>query len=82
MELGDASAETGADAGSNVALTAYADGGGYLGVPLSVNRATRVVTIPALSAPQAIGDNRIINGDMRIDQRNNGASGTAYGYYG
>ena len=26
------------------------------------------------------GDNRIINGDCRIDQRNNGASGTAYGY--
>jgi hypothetical protein len=26
------------------------------------------------------GDNRIINGDMRIDQRNNGASGTANGY--
>jgi hypothetical protein len=28
----------------------------------------------------AIGDNRIINGDMRIDQRNNGASGTVPGY--
>ena len=27
-----------------------------------------------------LGDNRIINGDMRIDQRNNGASGTAVGY--
>ena len=27
-----------------------------------------------------IGDNRIINGDMRIDQRNNGASGTANQY--
>lgn len=26
------------------------------------------------------GDNRIINGDMRIDQRNSGASGTANGY--
>ena len=29
----------------------------------------------------AIGDNRIINGDMRIDQRNNGASGTIVGRY-
>jgi hypothetical protein len=28
----------------------------------------------------SIGDNRIINGDMRIDQRNNGASGTTGGY--
>ena len=27
-----------------------------------------------------MGDNRLINGDMRIDQRNNGASGTATGY--
>jgi hypothetical protein len=27
-----------------------------------------------------IGDNRIINGDMRIDQRNAGAAGTAVGY--
>jgi hypothetical protein len=27
-----------------------------------------------------LGDNRLINGDMRIDQRNNGASGTATGY--
>ena len=27
-----------------------------------------------------MGDNRIINGDMRIDQRNNGAGGTASGY--
>jgi hypothetical protein len=30
--------------------------------------------------PPAAGTNRIINGDMRIDQRNNGASGTAIGY--
>jgi hypothetical protein len=27
-----------------------------------------------------MGDNRVINGDMRIDQRNNGASGTLAGY--
>jgi hypothetical protein len=32
------------------------------------------------SRPIAIGDNRIINGDMRIDQRNGGASGSANGY--
>ena len=30
--------------------------------------------------PLATGDNRIINGDMRIDQRNQGAGGTAGGY--
>jgi hypothetical protein len=31
-------------------------------------------------APQAVNDNLIINGDMRIDQRNNGAVVTANGY--
>ena len=31
-------------------------------------------------ASVVIGDNRIINGDMWIDQRNDGASGTALGY--
>ena len=35
------------------------------------------VTYRMVSNPN---DNRIINGDMRIDQRNNGASGTAIGY--
>lgn len=34
-----------------------------------------------VDARPIIGDNRIINGDMRIDQRNNGASGTATGVY-
>lgn len=34
----------------------------------------------AVMPPLSTGDNRIINGDMRIDQRNNGASGTAAGY--
>ena len=39
--------------------------------------------MPSGLAPTIVGginDNRIINGDMRIDQRNNGASGTAAGY--
>ena len=45
-----------------------------------INRATGVTTLSGLSAPQAIGDNRLINGDMRIDQRWNGSSGTAVGY--
>jgi hypothetical protein len=35
----------------------------------------------ATMPPGATGENRIINGDMRIDQRNNGASGTAIGVY-
>ena len=35
-------------------------------------------TISTVLVP--MGDNRVINGDMRIDQRNNGAAGTASGY--
>ena len=39
--------------------------------------------LPAGLSPTVVGginDNRLINGDMRIDQRNNGASGTGGGY--
>ena len=35
----------------------------------------KAATDGTISAPIFMGDNRIINGDMRIDQRNNGASG-------
>lgn len=46
------------------------------------NNSTALATTAFVSAlPVAMNDNRIINGDMRIDQRNNGASGTAAGVY-
>jgi hypothetical protein len=79
--FGDNVAESGVNAGSNFQLQAYSDAAAYLSTPLAINRASGVVTIPSLAAPQAIGDNRIINGDMRIDQRNAGASGTAINAY-
>jgi len=78
--FGDGTAESGGNAGSNFYLGCADDSGAGLWTPISINRASGQVTIPNLNAPQAIGDNRIINGDMRIDQRNNGASGTAAGY--
>jgi hypothetical protein len=37
--------------------------------------------VPQAGFVPAMNDNRIINGDMRIDQRNNGAGGTAAGAY-
>jgi len=52
-----------------------------LWVPVAGGVMTGPLTTPGISAPQAIGDNRIINGDMRIDQRNSGAGGTANGVY-
>lgn len=39
-----------------------------------------VDAVYAALAPGALGDNRLVNGDMRIDQRNNGAGGIAGGY--
>jgi hypothetical protein len=44
---------------------------------------TQVATTAFVAAATVavMGDNRIINGDMRIDQRNNGASGTANQVY-
>src|SRR4249919_3258248 len=39
-----------------------------------------VAYVPVAGFVPAMNDNRLINGDMRIDQRNNGASGTASGY--
>jgi hypothetical protein len=97
MLLGDTTAETGVNAGSNFALNALSDTGAALSTPIAINRATGAVTLTGLltgtnatfssdvsaanvSAPQAMGDNRIINGDMRIDQRNGGAPGVTVGY--
>jgi len=54
--------------------TPLADGIAAIGTSGAFARADHVH--PAVQ----IGDNRIINGDMRIDQRNNGAAGTASGY--
>lgn len=64
--------------GYQTAAQVAASLGAYL--PLAGGTLTGQLTAPAISAPQAIGDNRIINGDMRIDQRNGGASGTASAY--
>ena len=57
--------------------------GGAMQGDLILNRDAQVAlgaaTLEQVQA-RGSGSNRIINGDMRIDQRNNGASGTAAGY--
>jgi hypothetical protein len=64
-----------AGAGSTPSSTPpLADGVAAVGVSATYARADHVHPIVAMN------DNRVINGDMRIDQRWNGASGTAYGY--
>ena len=73
----DAATKAYADSGAFVPIT-----GGTMTGDLILNRDAQVplgaATLEQVNARGA-GDNRIINGDMRIDQRNNGASGTAGG---
>jgi len=80
IDLGNGIAESGGNAGSNFQIARFNDAGTLIDDPLIIRRSDGLVTINALSAPQAIGDNRIINGDMRISQRWGGNSGTAAGY--
>jgi hypothetical protein len=81
MQFGNATAESGVAGGSDFALSRFDNTGAYIDSPLVILRGNGIlVAADGISAPQAIGDNRIINGDMRIDQRNNGATGTASGY--
>ena len=80
MQLGNATAESGTAGGSDFALSRFDNTGAYIDSPLTILRGNGVlVAADGVSAPQAIGDNRIINGDMRIKQRA-AASGTAQGY--
>ena len=59
--------ETGSgNTGSDFAIQNFTDAGAQIGTPLSIKRSSGVTTIANLSAPQAMGDNRIVNGDMRI----------------
>ena len=74
----------------HAATKAYVDAGAFVPIAggtmtgdLILNRDAQVALGAATKEQvdaRGAGDNRIINGDMRIDQRNNGASGTAAGY--
>ena len=57
-------------------VTPLADGVAAVGTSTAYARADHVHPVVFM------GSNRIINGDMRIDQRNNGASGTAIELHG
>ena len=47
MVVGDASAESGSNAGSNFQLNSWSDAGGLIGTPLTINRATGAATFSA-----------------------------------
>ena len=58
----------------------YNDGSSSQWVPTTNQMGGGYATTAYVDAAR-LGDNRVINGDMRIDQRNNGASGTALAAY-
>lgn len=45
LALGDTTAEAGANAGSDFSITRYTDAGGFLGTPLSISRASGLITL-------------------------------------
>jgi hypothetical protein len=62
MRLGDTTAETGANAGSNFVLYRASDAGALIDSPLSINRATALVTVAYnLSANNVTGGNITAN---------------------
>lgn len=48
---GNATAEGGANAGSDLTINAYADGGGFLATPLTIKRSSGLTTLTSLSLP-------------------------------
>ena len=81
IDMLDGSPESGGNAGNNLDIRRADDSGSNNPDPvLTIDRATGLVTIPNLASPSmvpGIGDNRLINGDMRINQR--GADGYTMG---
>jgi hypothetical protein len=83
LDLGEATAEAGSNAGSNFQIVRYNDAGTNIGVPLTINRSTGVVDVPALTiagVPAAPFDAMAysgmqINGSMEVSQER-GASGS------
>lgn len=66
---------------ANRSIQLVPNGTGTVQAPTAApGTATTQIATTAFVAAAVIGDNRLINGDMRIDQRNAGASGTAIGY--
>lgn len=69
VSLGDASSESGSNAGSNLTVTNYDDAGNYLGAPLSINRATGQVTVQANpTTPQSVATKAYVDGSAFIGE--------------
>jgi Chaperone of endosialidase len=66
LALGDASPESGANSGSNVALLRYNDAGAVIDTPLTVARNTGLTTVATLAVSNPIAGNLSIGGALSI----------------
>ena len=72
--LGDATAESGGNAGSHFSINRFDDSGSYLGTPLSINRTTGNVAIAqqlianaaAITGGLTVGSNQGITGSLTV----------------
>ena len=92
MMLGDATAESGGNAGSDFALHRYSDVGAYLGGAFSINRQTGAMSLPGrlnVSGGAGVVGNIDLFGDLNIYRPGTPTTGviylnqakTAYHYY-
>jgi hypothetical protein len=72
IDIGDNTNETGNNSGSNFNIVPYTDAGVPNPAAISISRSDSQTIIQKLVAPGVSGTSFVINGDMRIDQRNSG----------
>lgn len=78
VTLGDIAAESGSNTGSNFGISAFNDAGGFLSTPLTINRATGLVTISTslqIAPPSS-------NAEIYLSKAASGSSSYIYGRTG
>lgn len=76
--LGDTVAESGSNAGSNFGISAFNDAGGFLSTPLTINRATGLVTISTSLQIAPLSS----NAEIYLSKAASGSSSYIYGRTG
>jgi hypothetical protein len=56
MQLGDSTAESGSNAGSNFSISRYTDAGAFIASPISINRSTGLVSFVGTTTIDAFGN--------------------------
>jgi hypothetical protein len=80
LQLGDATAESGGNVGSEFAIHRYSDAAGYLGTPFTMSRATGAATF---NAPLTVAAAAVIGGGLTVQGAQYITSGQLFmQYYG